>query len=261
LLTTPYGRWLAAKLLVFGLMVALGGYHQWVLHRRLRTAIAERRGNVAMVARFGRTLRIEAVLGVVALLLAAVLGVTAPPAPSSAEPHAGFRHERTVDETHVRLDVTPLRPGPNTIRLRVVDRTGRPLTDASAALVQFVPAAGGVGPATFSLTRTAPGTFETAEAVLGIVGRWNGRLVVQREGAYDVNDRFELVLGEMPPISPHTHGRSVPLDAVTAWSTAGITLATAAFWARSWRTRRTTRRVVADADQVVPPIHTQGGAP
>jgi copper transport protein len=260
LLTTPYGRWLAAKLLVFAAMMALGGYHQLVIHGRLRTAIAERRGNVATVARFGRTLRIEAALGIVALLLAAVLGVTAPPAPSPAESPAGFRHERTVDEAQVRLDVTPLRPGPNTIRLRVVDGAGRPLRDASAALVQFVPSAGGVGPATFSLSRTGPGTFETAEAVLGIVGRWNGRLVVQREGAYDINDRFELLLGETPPGRPHAHGRSVPLDAVAAWSIAGISLATAMLWAATWRTQRTTRRLVADADHV-PPIHTQGGTP
>jgi copper transport protein len=260
LLTTPYGRWLAAKLLVFGLMIVLGGYHQLVIHRRVRTAIAQGHGDVDTVARFGRTLRTEAVLGMTALLLAAGLGVTAPPAPSSAEILPGFRHERTVDEAQVRLDVTPLRPGPNVIRLTIVDRAGHPLTDATAALVQFVPSAGGVGPATFTLNRTAPGTFETAEAVLGIVGRWNGRLVVQREGAYDVNDRFELVLEERPPASHHAHGRSVPLDAVTAWSTAGITLATAALSAGSWRTRRTTRRLVADADHV-PPVHAQGGPP
>jgi copper transport protein len=260
LLTTPYGRWLTAKLLVFAAMLALGGYHQLVIHRRLRAAIAERRGHVAAVARFGRALRIEAALGVVALLLAAVLGVTAPPTPSSAKPPAGFRHERTVDEAQVRLDVAPLRPGPNTIRLRLVDRAGRPLTDASAALVQFVPSAGDVGPATFALTRTAPGTFETAEAVLGIVGRWDGRLVVQREGAYDINDRFELVLGETPPVRKHGHGRSTPLDAMTAWSLAGITLATALLWAMSWRTQRTTRRLVADADRI-PSLHPHGGTP
>jgi copper transport protein len=260
LLTTPYGRWLTAKLLVFAAMVALGGYHQLVIHGRLRAAIAAHSGDVATVTRFGRTLRAEAVLGIVALLLAAVLGVTAPPAPSSAEPPAGFRHERTVDEAHLRLDVIPLRPGPNTIRVRVVDRAGRPLTDASAALVQFVPSAGGVGPATFSLTRTAPGTFETAEAVLGIVGRWDGRLVVQREGAYDINDRFELLLGETPAMHQHAHGRSAPLDAVAAWSIAGITLATAILWAGSWRTQRTARRLVADADRV-PSLHPHGGMP
>ena len=262
LLTTPYGRWLTAKLLVFAVMLILAGYHQLAVSRRLRAAIGHHCADAATVARFGRTLRTEAALGVAALLLAAVLGVTPPPAPVAADIAAGFRHERTVDEARVRLDVTPLRPGPNAIRLTVATRDGQPLADATAALVQFVPATGGVGPATFSLTRTAPGTFEMADAVLGIVGRWDGRLVVQRDGAYDVNDRFELILPDAPSTATteHAHHRSGPLNRLTAWSLAGISLGTAVLWARAWRTRRDTLRLVADADQAEP-IHTEGGSP
>jgi copper transport protein len=262
LLTTPYGRWLTAKLLVFAVMLVLAGYHQLAVSRRLRAAIGHHRGDAATVARFGRTLRTESALGVAALLLAAVLGVTPPPAPAAADIPVGFRHERTVDEANVRLDVTPLRPGPNAIRLTVATRDGHPLADATAALVQFVPATGGVGPATFSLTRTAPGTFEMADAVLGIVGRWDGRVVVQREGAYDVNDRFELILPDAASTArpEHTHGRAGPLNRLTAWSLAGISLGTAVLWARAWRTRRDTLRLVAHADQAEP-IHTEGGSP
>jgi hypothetical protein len=154
---------------------------------------------------------------VTALLLAAVLGVTPPPAPAAADIPAGFRHERTVDEARVRLEVTPLRPGPNAIRLTIATRDGQPLADATAALVQFVPTTGGVGPATFSLTRTAPGTFEMADAVLGIVGRWDGRLVVQRDGAYDVNDRFELILPDAAAAASttHVHGQAGSLNRLT----------------------------------------------
>jgi copper transport protein len=262
LLTTPYGRWLTAKLLVFAVMLALAGYHQLAVSRRLRAAIAHHRADPPTVARFGRTLRTEATLGVTALLLAAVLGVTPPPAPAAADIPAGFRHERTVDEARVRLEVTPLRPGPNAIRLTIATRDGQPLADATAALVQFVPTTGGVGPATFSLTRTAPGTFEMADAVLGIVGRWNGRLVVQRDGAYDVNDRFELILPDAAAAASttHVHGQAGSLNRLTAWSLTGISLGTAVLWARAWRTRRDTLRLVADANQAEP-IHTQGGSP
>lgn len=252
LVRTPYGRWLAAKLVVFTAMLALGAYHQRRVHRRLREALARRAGDVATVRGFRHTLRVEAGLGFAALLLAAILGTTALPAPPPAA-SPGLRHERTVEEARVRLEVAPLRPGPNTIRLTVTAPDGRPLGDATAALVQLVPVAGGVGPVTFSLTRTGPGAFGVTDAVLGLVGRWEGRLVVQRDGAYDVNDRFELEVAEGSPAAVgHAHGRSLPLDAVTGFSVAGITLAAAALWAASWRTRRLTRRLVADADPVQP---------
>jgi copper transport protein len=259
LVGTPYGRWLVAKLMVFAALLALGAYHQQRVHRRLRDAVAGGSNAGATAARFRRSLAIEAGLGLVALLLAAALASTSPTSAAVASTSPGFRLERSSEVARIALEVTPLRPGPNRIRLSVKDPAGRPLTDATAALVQLVPADGGVGPVTFPLARTGSGTFETSGAVIGIVGRWDGRLVVQRDGAYDINDRFEMVLAETPPTHDHAHGRALPLDAVTAWSTAGITLATAALWAGSWRTRRMTRRLVADADRVAPP-HLQGGS-
>ena len=78
-----------------------------------------------------------------------------------------------------------------------------------------------MGAVTFQLDRVGPGEFAAPSAVLGLVGRWSGRLVVQRVNAYDVNDRFELVVAEVA--APHVHDvpaafppRRVPLDRVTA---------------------------------------------
>jgi copper transport protein len=258
LLGTAYGRWLSAKLVVFAAMLALGAYHQQRVHVRLREALAHRAADAGTVTRFRWSLGTEATLGLVALLLAATLGATAPPGPAVAGASPGFRRERSLEEARVRLEVTPLRPGPNRIGLTVTDPAGRPLADATAAMVQLVPVAGGVGPVTFPLTQTSPGVFGVPDAVLGIVGRWEGRLVVQRDGAYDVNDRFDLVLPDAPPAG-HAHGRPLRLDQVTAWTTAVIALAAAALWAASWRTRRATRCLVADADRV-DPVHPEGGS-
>ena len=261
LVRTPYGRWLAAKLVVFTAMLALAAYHQQRVHQRLRDAVAAGRTDATTLARFQRSLRTEGGLGLLALLFAAGLASTSPPHVAVAGTGPAFHHDRRLDDVQIRLDVTPLRPGSNSIQLTVTDATGHPLADATGALVQLVPAAGGVGPVTFPLTRTGPGVFGASDAVLGIVGRWDGRLVVQREGAYDVNDRFELMLVDRPSPAPHhAHGRALPLDAITAWSTAGITLATAALWVASWRTRRATRRLVADADRVQP-SRSHGGLP
>jgi copper transport protein len=260
LVGTPYGRWLVAKLVVFAALLGLGVYHQQRVHRRLRGALAHGAGAGETNRSFRRSLGLETGFGLVAVLLAAVLASTSPTPVAAAGSSPGFRLDRSTEVARVALEVTPLRPGPNRISLRVTDPAGRPLTDATAALVQLVPAAGGVGPVTFPLARTGPGAFEASDAVIGIVGPWDGRLVVQRDGAYDINDRFDVEVTEAPSAHAHAHGRALPLDGVTAWSTAGIALATALLWAASWRTRRMTRRVVADADHVAPP-HLQGGSP
>ena len=102
LLDTTYGRWLSAKLAVFAVMLALGGWHQ----ARIGPALArelERNGRTSgWLPRFRRSVRVEAALGLVALALAGALGVTAPPAPSAAvAPPTGFRHERTFEEARV----------------------------------------------------------------------------------------------------------------------------------------------------------------
>jgi copper transport protein len=260
LVGTPYGRWLVAKLVVFAALLALGAYHQQRVHRRLRGALAHGAGAGETNRGFRRSLALETGFGLVAALLAAVLASTSPTLIAAAGSSPGFRLDRSTEVARVTLEVTPLRPGPNRISLRVTDPAGRPLADATAALVQLVPAAGGVGPVTFPLARTGPGAFEASDAVIGIVGRWDGRLVVQRDGAYDINDRFDVEVREALSAHAHAHGRALPLDGVTAWSTAGIALATALLWAGSWRTRRMTRRLVADADHVAPP-HLQGGSP
>jgi copper transport protein len=258
LLRTSYGRWLAAKVVVFLAMLGFGAWHQGRIGPALLRAVQRGEAAPAAVSRFRQSIRLEAALGLIALALAGVLGVTAPPppsAPSTDRPaSAAFRHERAFDEAHVRLEIVPLRPGPNTIRVTVTDHAGRPLSDATGAMVQVTPVDASVGAVTFQLDRAAPGEFVAPSAVLGLVGRWNGRLVVQRSGAYDVNDRFELTVAEGGAV--HAHGepsepvrRASPFDRVTglaALVTAAIALL---LFLRNRRRLSTVRRLLTDTSE------------
>lgn len=260
LLDTAYGRWVAAKVVVFAAMLGLGAWHQWGVESRLRRALTLGATGAGAVSLFRRSVRIEAALGIAALGLAGALGVTAPPSPA-APPAAsaeapGFTHERVLDEARVRLEITPLRPGPNAIRLTVTDPAGRPLADATAAMVQVTPADAGVGAVTFPLDRAAPGVFIAPSAVLGLVGRWSGRLVVQRTDAYDVNDRFDLVVTEGPSGHAHAHAatpalaaaaprRGTPFDRVTVCVALAVAVATLVLSLRSRRQLDAARRLVA----------------
>ena len=147
-----------------------------------------------------------------------------------------------------------MRPGPNAIRLAVTDPGGRPLADATAAMIQVTPADARVGAVTFQLDRAGPGEFVAPAAVLGLVGRWSGRLVIQRSGAYDVNERFELVVSEAP--STHAHDsptgparRPLPLDRLSGVVALAVAATTLLLYLRNRRGLRTVRRLLADIPQ------------
>ncbi len=268
LLDTTYGRWVGAKVAVFLAMMGLGAWHQWGVESRLRRALARGLAGSGAVSLFRRTVRIEAALGLAALGLAGALGVTAPPSGSSsagvvetpAAAPAGFTHERALDAARIRLEITPVRPGPNAIRLTVTDPAGRPLADATAALVQVTPADASVGAVSFQLDRAAPGVFTAPSAVLGFAGRWSGRLVVQRTNAYDVNDRFDLVVAEGVSDHAHVHAaapavaataprRGTPLDRATVSVALAAAVASLVLFLRSGRQLDAARRLVSDNPQ------------
>jgi copper transport protein len=195
LMSTLYGRILLAKLCVVGLMVGLGGYHQFIVHPRIVASLDLLGRSASPHSQwFRQTLRIEALLGLLALLLASFLGTTSPP--SSPPPHVDetFRQARAVDNAQLVIEVSPLRPGPNEIRLTVTGRDGEPLTDATGALLQLQVMGSETAPIGVTLARESPGIFREKDLILGMEGRWKGQVTVQRQGAYDLHDHFELVL-------------------------------------------------------------------
>jgi copper transport protein len=195
LLSTPYGRMLLAKLCIVGLMVVLGGYHQFIVHPRIVASLDRSgRGVNPGSQRFRQTLRIEALLGLLALLLAAFLGTTSPPSTAQPRIDPPFRQARAVDDAQLVIEVKSLRPGPNEIRLTVTGHDGQPLTYATGALLQLQVAGSETAPIGVTLTRESLGIFRTQGLILGLEGRWKGQVTIQRQGAYDLHDHFELEL-------------------------------------------------------------------
>jgi putative copper export protein len=249
LLSTPYGRTLLAKLAVVALMLGLGGYHQFIAHPRLVASLDRSDGRRQLVCQgFKRTLRIEAALGLLALLLASSLGTTSPPSDVPAAAGATFRQAHTADDAQLVVEVWPLRPGPNTVRVAVTDRHGHALTDATAALLQLQAEGSDTAPLALTFDREAPGAFVKKDTVLGIEGRWKGQVTVQRRGAYDLHDRFELVL------TSQTDPRAAPPSAagigtVTALAYLGIVGATLCLLLMSMRRLTAARQRIAVSHQ------------
>jgi copper transport protein len=199
LLTTPYGRILLAKLGVAAFMAILGGYHQFVVHPHIVAGLERSGRSVDPSAQlFRKTLGVEAVLGLLALLLAAFLGTTSPPSTTPLPVAEAFRQVRAVEAAQLTLEVSPLRPGPNAIRLTVTGQDGQALPEAIAALVQLQASGSNAAPLGFALQRESAGVFVKDDVVLGIEGTWKGQVTVQRRDAYDLSERFELVLSGQP---------------------------------------------------------------
>jgi Copper resistance protein D len=142
LLSTPYGRTLLAKLTVMALMVGLGGYHQFIVHPRMVASLDQSDGRRDLVCqRFKRTLRIEAALGLLALLFASSLGTTSPPSGAPAAVIAAFRQARGGRRAlgHRGLASTAgakYRPVDRYRQLRLSSRKGRCRISPGAALVR-----------------------------------------------------------------------------------------------------------------------------
>jgi copper transport protein len=249
LLSTPYGRTLLAKLAVVALMLSLGGYHQFIVQPRVVASLDRSAGRRDRVWQsFKRTLRIEAGLGLLALLLASSLGTTSPPSGAPAAAAAAFRQARAVDDAHLAIEVWPLRPGPNTVRLTATGHDGHPLTDATAALLQLQAEGSDTAPLGFTFDREAPGVFVRRDAVLGIEGRWKGQVTVQRQGAYDLHDRFELVLTTQT--DQHAPPRSsAGIGTVTALAYLGIIGTTLFLFLMSIRRLTAARQRIAVSHQ------------
>lgn len=91
---------------------------------------------------------------------------------------------------------TPARQGDNRIQIAVTDENGKPVTNAQARLTWTMPMPG-MRPATVPMSPTAPGTYE-ATANLGMNGRWDLTISIQRADHADLQETFSVVADEEP---------------------------------------------------------------
>ncbi len=135
-LATDYGAALGYKVLMVGLLLGVGGLH----HLALRPHLLDRyplRGLVGRVQSFGVSMRVAALLTMLALVLAAQLSATPIPEPEFLQVDIETpRSTQTVDGWQVQMTITPGGTGVNTTDI-VLSRDERPI-DLAQVAVQFV---------------------------------------------------------------------------------------------------------------------------
>lgn len=183
-----YGRVLAAKLLLFGALLALGAYN---LLRLTPMAAHSAAHGLRAAGILQRTLKIEAGLGGAVLLCVGLL-TTLPPARVNAVAPS-IEMAGSADDLQFTLAVAPGRVGINTFTLHAATTSGA-LADVAEVQLRFTPRAGGVPASTGKLQAVAAGTFSGQGAYLSLPQAWQLQAVVRRPGKYDAFANFDLDL-------------------------------------------------------------------
>jgi copper transport protein len=212
-LASTYGRVLMVKLALAGVMVGMGAYSQMVVQKK---AVAAMIGGQSIshtgVGRFARTLKGEASVGIVLLLMVSLMANGTLPAGefprfASQDPQAAFA-DRPQDRGYVQilftpagridLAVQPFAVGQNTFTLSFLELDGTPASGIESASVRMTNIERGIGPITVETTKKSEGIY-TADASFGIAGTWS--VVVEAVRPASTNIVASMDLDVSPAVS------------------------------------------------------------
>ena len=178
--------WGAAFLIKIAILLALfsaAGANAFFLRPRDESAHGQ---DSALAKRFGRMMRLEALLGLSVIAVSAVL--TQLPSPASAQPEIEQK-DNTIVETVSRgeiiasLEISPNLVGFNTWTATITGAQDNPV---EALLLRFRYADRSVGPVTVPATRMSEGRFQLEGAYFGLPGTWTVEMELRRATGDDL---------------------------------------------------------------------------
>lgn len=175
---TTYGKLLIVKVVLFALLVGLGGLSRRYVQARYRVPAAGRLSfgpgtataepDTETVSRLRRSVGAETVLAVVVLAVTALL-VNAQPARSAlAQP---FTVEMKSDQIWVDVTVDPAKAGPAALHFYTLSPTGGVGEVQDLTATMSLPSQD-VGPLTVPVTRAGPGHFSAYNFNIPLRGQW-----------------------------------------------------------------------------------------
>jgi copper transport protein len=176
LYTTTYGRLLLLKVLLVALLLGVALFNQ----RQLTPALQRGHGQAARMLR----LSIAGEMGMAAaiILITEVLAQTAPPhagagAPAAALPiqSGSVRVSAAAQGRTAAIEVTPGRPGPNTVAIELADAAGQPIVALEVTLTLSLPD-GGIEPMRRTAVRGEAGRYVAAGPSFPLPGNWTVRI-------------------------------------------------------------------------------------
>ena len=233
---TQYGINLMIKLSAALPMILLGAYHQVKVHKNivlLASIGSKKKGSTSpsntinntansTVSKFGKTVKIESLIGIAVLFAASLLTITSPPSQMHQQQEAGttpdagmetvtpeFSQEVTISGVDTTFEITPFHAGFNTFTVTLRDTAGSSPQNINAVFLRFTNPEARIGPIVATLNKTDDsGRYSAIGGYLSQTGNWTIDLIVQRIGAYDLNHSFDVTLG-----ASSSHDNSMDMSA------------------------------------------------
>ncbi len=134
-----YGQLIILKIAIAAVMVGLGGFFQFKVQKNAEKNFSS--GKISVHKKLKKSLKVDAVLGIILLGVVALLTNGTLPAGEIQKVDAqeivyGFKTVEFTENTKFDIDISPFSSGTNTILVKVSDFDGNPLTDSNQLKVK-----------------------------------------------------------------------------------------------------------------------------
>lgn len=228
-LASIYGKILIVKLSLAAIMIGVGAYHQFQVHKHAlrdvtvtntrNTIIQTRSVKSKLLSKFGLSIKIESIAGILLVASVAVLVDSGLPATEyqdilqTQQPTAaafGINPDNTQNAftdtqfvengSRIVLTVDPYFVGSNTINMTFLDANRNPI-DIQSVLLELTQIDKSVGPIKVDAEQVYPGTYEVQTNSLTIPGNWQAHV----EGVPTAAGSLSLVADFNLNVKPNVH--------------------------------------------------------
>ena len=188
-LDTPYGSALMAKLLAFTVLLLVAAVNLIWIRPRLR-------GSSAAARWLRRTVVVEIALAAIVILTVGFLTALEPARQFASRALASEQQELTFTDTVEGADITlivaPVHVGQNTFTVKLADRFGEPIENATDVRLRVSYLDADFGEESVPTVNMGGGQYELADSALSIAGAYQVELLVQRPNAFDARAAFRF---------------------------------------------------------------------
>ncbi|MGY5143565.1 MAG: virginiamycin B lyase family protein [Candidatus Nitrosopumilus sp. bin_32a] len=182
-----YGQLIILKIAIAAIMVGLGGYFQFKVQKNAEKNYST--GKISVHKKLKRSLKIDAVLGIILLGVVALLANGTLPAGEIQKVDAQeivyeFKTIEFTENAKFDIDISPFSSGINTILVKVTDSEGNPLSDSNQVKVKVSNPSKSISPIEIPMEivkQSEDGITEfQGELTFGFSGEWLVEVEAQR---------------------------------------------------------------------------------
>ena len=193
---TPYGNALATKVSLIAALLLVAAVNLIWVRPRLRGS-----DNAAKWLR--RTVIAEIALAVLVILTVGFLTALEPARQFASRTLESERQALTftdtVDGTDITLTIEPARVGQNTFTVRLADRFGEPIDNATDVRLRVSYLDADFGEESVPTVNIGGGEYRLADSAMSIAGAYQPEILIQRPDAFDARAAFRFEIDAAGP--------------------------------------------------------------